>query len=162
VAGEVRSLAQRSASAAREIKELIGVSLAYVDTGTRLVGDAGGTMREIVTSVQHVSDIIGEVTAASTEQSGQIHKVNDAIAELDRATQQNAALVEQGAAAAASLKDQAERLTRLVATFDLGSGTAKVKGESSLPVQSLTELIEQGTVRSSSSKTELDEGTVEA
>lgn len=123
VAGEVRVLAQRSASAAREIKELIGVSMAHVDAGTRLVGGAGGTMAEIVSSVQHVSDTIGGVTAASTEQSDQIHRVNRAIVELDQTTQQNAALVEQGAAAAQSLEDQARRLTGLVAVFSLGSDT---------------------------------------
>jgi methyl-accepting chemotaxis protein len=133
VAGEVRSLAQRSASAAREIKGLIGASLSHVDAGTQLVGDAGGTMTEIVASVQRVSDIIGEVTAASHEQSGRVDEVNDAVAQLDRTTQQNAALVEQGAAAAESLKEQAERLAQLVAVFSLGEEAAAAFSEAHPP-----------------------------
>jgi len=121
VAGEVRSLAQRSAEAAREIKQLIGSSVDKVETGSRLVGDAGSTMTEIVASVQRVSDIIGEISAASREQSSGIAQVNSAVADLDRMTQQNAALVEQSAAAAHSLEDQARRLTQVVATFRLGA-----------------------------------------
>lgn len=121
VAGEVRSLAQRSASAAKEIKGLIGTSLAHVDAGSKLVGEAGGTMTEIVVSIQHVANIIGEVTVASREQSGRVDEVNGAVAQLDQTTQQNAALVEQGAAAAESLKDQAARLATLVSMFRLGS-----------------------------------------
>jgi methyl-accepting chemotaxis protein len=117
VAGEVRLLAQRSAEAAREIKSLIGTSVAKVDTGTRLVADAGQTMSEIVASVQRVADIIGEISAASGEQSAGIGQVNRAVAELDHSTQQNAALVEESAAAAGSLKEQASRLADLVATF---------------------------------------------
>ncbi len=120
VAGEVRTLAQRSAQAAKEIKALIGDSVDKVESGARLVGDAGGTMTEIVGSVQRVSDIISEVTVASHEQSGRVDEVNEAVAQLDRATQQNAALVEQGAAAAESLKEQAERLATLVSMFTLG------------------------------------------
>ncbi len=125
VAGEVRSLAQRSAEAAREIKQLIGSSVDKVETGSRLVGDAGSTMTEIVASVQRVSDIIGEISAASREQSSGIAQVNSAVADLDRMTQQNAALVEQSAAAAHSLEDQARRLTQVVATFrlDASAGT---------------------------------------
>jgi methyl-accepting chemotaxis protein len=124
VAGEVRSLAQRSAEAAREIKQLIGASVERVETGSRLVGDAGSTMNEIVASVQRVSDIIGEISAASREQSSGISQVNSAVADLDRMTQQNAALVEQSAAAAHSLEDQARRLTQVVATFRLGETAA--------------------------------------
>jgi methyl-accepting chemotaxis protein len=120
VAGEVRSLAQRSAEAAREIKALIGASVEKVDSGSRLVADAGSTMGEIVASVQRVSDIIGEVMAASGEQSQGIGQVNGAVVQLDQMTQQNAALVEQSAAAAESLKDQAARLAGLVANFNVG------------------------------------------
>jgi methyl-accepting chemotaxis protein len=119
VAGEVRSLAQRSAEAAREIKALIGASVDKVDTGSRLVADAGATMTEIVASVQRVTDIIGEITAASAEQSDGIGQVNTAVTQLDQMTQQNAALVEQSAAAAESLKDQAGRLAQLVGRFRL-------------------------------------------
>ena len=129
VAGEVRSLAQRSASAAKEIKGLIGASLAHVDAGSKLVGEAGGTMTEIVVSIQHVADIIGEVTVASREQSGRVDEVNGAVTQLDQTTQQNAALVEQGAAAAESLKDQAARLATLVSMFRLGSDRVEFAGQ---------------------------------
>jgi methyl-accepting chemotaxis protein len=117
VAGEVRSLAQRSATAAREIKQLILASGEKVESGTRLVHDAGAAMNEIQSSVQRVSDIIGEITTASSEQSSGISQVNQAVTNLDQMTQQNAALVEQSAAAAASLKDQAQRLTQAMAVF---------------------------------------------
>ncbi|MGQ0596582.1 methyl-accepting chemotaxis protein [Aquabacterium sp.] len=117
VAGEVRSLAQRSATAAKEIKQLILASGAKVESGTRLVHDAGAAMEEIISSVQRVSDIIGEITSASTEQSTGIAQVNQSVADLDQMTQQNAALVEQSAAAAASLKDQAMKLTQSMAIF---------------------------------------------
>ncbi len=117
VAGEVRSLAQRSAEAAREIKTLIGASVERVETGARLVGEAGSTMSEIVGSVQRVTDIIGEISAAAQEQSGGIGSVSAAVVQLDQATQQNAALVEESAAAAASLREQARQLAGLVAGF---------------------------------------------
>ncbi|MFM2068285.1 MAG: hypothetical protein RLZZ584_3194 [Pseudomonadota bacterium] len=117
VAGEVRNLAQRSANAAREIKSLIGASVDKVESGSRLVQDAGATMSEIVTSVQRVSDIIGEITAAATEQSSELGQVNTAVTQLDQMTQQNAALVEESAAAAESLREQAARLAELVAAF---------------------------------------------
>jgi methyl-accepting chemotaxis protein len=117
VAGEVRSLAQRSATAAREIKQLILTSGQKVESGTRLVHDAGQAMGEIIASVQRVSDIISEITAASGEQSAGIGQVNLAVSNLDQMTQQNAALVEQSAAAAASLKAQAEKLTQSMAVF---------------------------------------------
>ena len=120
VASEVRSLAQRSAEAAREIKGLIGSSVEKVETGARLVQDAGSTMGEIVASVQRVTDIIGEITAAAAEQSSGIGTVNGAVNQLDQMTQQNAALVEQSAAAAESLKDQAQRLAEVVGRFQLG------------------------------------------
>ena len=119
VASEVRSLAQRSAGAAKEIKGLIGSSVDRVDEGSRLVGNAGSTMREIVASVQRVSDIINEITAASAEQSDGIVQINKAVAQLDQMTQQNAALVEESAAAAESLKDQAASLSHAVSTFKM-------------------------------------------
>ncbi|MDP1655281.1 MAG: methyl-accepting chemotaxis protein [Hylemonella sp.] len=117
VASEVRSLAGRSAEAAKEIKGLISASVEKVASGSRLVQDAGSTMNEIVGSVRRVSDIIGEITAASSEQSSGIGEVNSAINVLDQMTQQNAALVEQSAAAAESLKDQAQRLVGAVEVF---------------------------------------------
>src|SRR5437868_860699 len=121
VAGEVRNLAQRSAEAAKEIKALIGASVEKVESGARLVADAGKTMQEIVGSVQRVTDIIGEITAASTEQSDGIGQVNTAVVQLDQMTQQNAALVEESAAAAESLKQQANSLAQVVSVFRLGS-----------------------------------------
>jgi methyl-accepting chemotaxis protein len=120
VAGEVRSLAQRSAEAAREIKTLIGASVDRVEAGSRLVTDAGTTMNEIVSSVQRVTDIIGEISSAAKEQSQGIGQVNVAVADLDRMTQQNAALVEESTAAAESLRDQANRLSDVVGAFRLG------------------------------------------
>ena len=119
VAGEVRSLAQRSANAAKEIKALIGASVDKVETGARLVKDAGASMSDIVTSVQQVNDIIGEITAATSEQSEGIGQINAAVTQLDQMTQQNAALVEQSAAAAESMRDQAQRLADKVAAFKL-------------------------------------------
>ena len=119
VASEVRSLAGRSAEAAKEIKDLIGASVEKVQDGSKLVADAGKTMTEIVSSVQRVSDIIGEITAAATEQSDGIGQVNGSVAQLDQMTQQNAALVEQSAAAAESLKEQAAQLASVVGTFRL-------------------------------------------
>jgi methyl-accepting chemotaxis protein len=122
VASEVRNLAQRSAEAAREIKSLIGASVESVEAGTRLVADAGTTMDEIVSSVQRVTDIIGEISAAAGEQSSGIGSVNDSVVQLDQATQQNAALVEESAAAAQSLREQAQKLAEVVATFRLPGG----------------------------------------
>jgi len=122
VAGEVRSLAQRSAEAAKEIKSLIGTSVDKVETGSKLVQDAGSTMDEIVASVQRVTDIIGEISAAALEQSQGIGQVNEAVTRLDQMTQQNAALVEESAAAAESLKDQAHRMTTVVAGYRVDGG----------------------------------------
>jgi methyl-accepting chemotaxis protein len=119
VASEVRSLAQRSAEAAKEIKSLIGASVDRVEAGARLVSAAGTTMSEIVGSVQRVSDIVGEITAGATEQSDGIAQVNVAVGQLDQMTQQNAALVEQSAAAAQSLREQAARLSEVVGSFRL-------------------------------------------
>jgi methyl-accepting chemotaxis protein len=119
VATEVRNLAQRSASAAKEIKTLIGDSVDKVDAGSRLVDDAGSTMNEIVTSVKQVADIMSEITAASQEQRNGIEQVNEAVGQMDEMTQQNAALVEQAAAAAQSMQDQAAALSRAVSVFKL-------------------------------------------
>ncbi|CAB5722774.1 Ribose and galactose chemoreceptor protein [Delftia tsuruhatensis] len=127
VAAEVRSLAQRSAQAASEIKALIQTSVQAVDVGVRQVEDAGKTMKEIVDSVQRVGDIIGEITAASSEQSGGIGQVNQAVGDIDRMTQQNAALVEESAAAAESLREQAARLAQVVGQFRVaGSAVASM------------------------------------
>ena len=126
VASEVRNLAGRSAEAAREIKGLIGASVEKVESGSRLVANAGNTMAEIVSSVQRVSDIIGEITAASAEQSDGIGQVNSSVVQLDQMTQQNAALVEQSAAAAESLKDQASRLSEVMSIFRLDSAGASM------------------------------------
>jgi methyl-accepting chemotaxis protein-1 (serine sensor receptor) len=120
VATEVRSLAQRSAAAAKEIKALIGDSVDKVNVGSKLVGEAGATMDEVVASVKRVTDIMGEITAASQEQSAGIEQVNQAIAQMDQVTQQNAALVEEAAAAAESLQDQASALANVVSVFKLG------------------------------------------
>ena len=119
VASEVRTLAQRSAAAAKEIKALIGDSVEKVNQGSRLVDQAGSTMGEIVDSVRHVTDIISEITAASTEQTSGIDQINVAITEMDQVTQQNAALVEEAAAAAEAMQDQAARLAQLVSVFQL-------------------------------------------
>jgi methyl-accepting chemotaxis protein len=119
VASEVRSLAGRSADAAKEIKALINTSVEKVADGSSLVAQAGETMNEIVGSVQRVTDIMGEITAAASEQADGIAQVNAAVAQLDQMTQQNAALVEQSAAAASSMKDQAHRLAEVVSAFKL-------------------------------------------
>ena len=120
VAGEVRSLAQRSAEAAKEIKSLISASVERVDGGSRLVGDTGTTMREIVDSVERVTRIIGEISASSAAQSLTLGEIGQAVRQLDQMTQQNAALVEESAAAAESLKDQSAQLVDAVSSFKLG------------------------------------------
>src|SRR5206468_884563 len=121
VASEVRSLAQRSASAAKEIKQLIGDSVEKVEAGAKLADDAGQAMGEIVSQVRRVTDLINEISASTLEQSGGIGQVNTAVSQLDQMTQQNAALVEQSAAAAENLKEQAHRLAGVVSTFRLHS-----------------------------------------
>jgi methyl-accepting chemotaxis protein len=136
VASEVRSLAGRSAEAAKEIKSLINASVERVETGSRLVTDAGQTMAEIVSSVQRVSDIIGEVTSAAAEQSDGIGQVNTSVVQLDQMTQQNAALVEQSAAAAESLREQAQRLAQVVGTFKLSNERAIASARHDEPVPS--------------------------
>ena len=120
VASEVRSLAQRSAEAAKEIKALIGASVEKVENGTQLVSNAGQSMEDIVAQVQRVSDLIGEISSATGEQTIGISQVGEAVMQLDQVTQQNAALVEQSAAAADSLKHQAARLSEIVSVFRLG------------------------------------------
>jgi len=130
VAGEVRSLAQRSAEAAKEIKGLIGSSVDKVEMGARLVQDAGSTMDEIVASVGKVTDIIGEIRASTVEQSEGIGSVNGAVGQLDQMTQQNAALVEESAAAAESLREQASKLAGLVSGFKLQAGGGSAHGAS--------------------------------
>jgi methyl-accepting chemotaxis protein-1 (serine sensor receptor) len=122
VAGEVRSLAQRSAQAAKEIKGLIEDSVTKVGAGSQQVERAGATMQEIVASVKRVTDIMGEISAASEEQSSGIDQVNRAVSQMDEVTQQNAALVEEAAAAAGSLQEQAQRLAEAVAVFKVNAG----------------------------------------
>ncbi|MBN4664829.1 Tar ligand binding domain-containing protein [Pandoraea nosoerga] len=124
VAGEVRTLAQRSAAAAKEIKELIEDSAHKVQDGSALVEQAGQTMDEIVQAVKRVTDIMGEISAASAEQSGGIEQVNRAVTQMDEVTQQNAALVEEAAAAAGSLEEQANRLKSVVSVFRLDASQA--------------------------------------
>jgi methyl-accepting chemotaxis protein len=119
VASEVRSLAHRSAAAAKEVKDLITDSVAKVDSGARLVGEAGATMDEIVGSVQRVTDIIGDITAATEEQRAGIGQINEAVSQMDQVTQQNAALVEEAAAASAAMQDQAQQLAQVVSVFKL-------------------------------------------
>ncbi|MFZ4289680.1 methyl-accepting chemotaxis protein [Variovorax sp. HJSM1_2] len=157
VASEVRSLAQRSAQAAKEIKTLISASVERVGQGSTLVDQAGTTMQEIVASVKRVSDIMGEISAASSEQSTGVSQVGDAVNQMDQATQQNAALVEESAAAASHLRSQAVELVNAVAVFHLGHdahevsahgvrapGLAKAGPLSPLPVKSLKRLTSSG------------------
>jgi methyl-accepting chemotaxis protein len=124
VAGEVRTLAQRSAEAAKEIKSLIGASVERVEQGTALVDQAGQTMDEVVTSIRRVSDIVGEISSASVEQSTGVGQVCEAVGQMDHVTQQNAALVEESAAAADSLKTQAGALVQAVSVLKLAHGRA--------------------------------------
>jgi methyl-accepting chemotaxis protein len=141
VASEVRSLAQRSAAAAKEIKELITASTADVNAGTKLVDQAGSTMVQVVDSIRRVTDIMAEITSATQEQTSGIEQVNGAIAQMDQVTQQNAALVEEAAAAAASMQDQAATLAEVVSVFkldrahDLAPPAALVKPAVSAPVR---------------------------
>jgi methyl-accepting chemotaxis protein len=120
VASEVRNLAQRSAAAAKEIKQLIGDSVSKVEAGSKLVNEAGGTMGEVVTSIQRVADIMGEIASASHEQTAGIEQINQAIVQMDTVTQQNAGMVEEAAAAAEALQAQAAKLADLVSVFKVG------------------------------------------
>jgi methyl-accepting chemotaxis protein len=124
VASEVRSLAGRSAEAAKEIKNLINASVERVEHGTALVDRAGSTMTEVVTSIKRVTDIVGEISSASNEQAAGVSQVGEAIGHIDQATQQNAALVEEMAAAASSLKSQADELVQSVSVFKLSASDA--------------------------------------
>jgi methyl-accepting chemotaxis protein len=121
VASEVRSLAGRSANAAKEIKALIIASVERVEEGTALVDQAGTTMSEVVTSIKRVTDIMGEISAASSEQSAGVAQVGEAVSQMDQTTQQNAALVEESAAAAESLRNQAQELVQAVSIFKLSN-----------------------------------------
>jgi methyl-accepting chemotaxis protein len=134
VAGEVRSLAGRSAEAAKEIKALINTSVNNVDLGTEQVAQAGESMQEIVASVRRVTDLIGEISASANEQSDGIAQVNQAISNLDQMTQQNAALVEESSAAATSMNDQAQRLAEVVAVFNVGQQSAALTSSLRRPV----------------------------
>jgi methyl-accepting chemotaxis protein len=124
VASEVRTLAQRSAGAAKEIKQLIGASVSQVEDGSRLVAEAGRTMDQVVKSVERVTGIVAEISAATSEQNGGIEQINSAIMQMDNVTQQNAALVEEAAAAAESMRDQTQKLTEAVAVFKLAGPEA--------------------------------------
>jgi methyl-accepting chemotaxis protein len=138
VASEVRTLAQRSAAAAKEIKQLIGDSVSKVDAGAKLVDHAGATMTEIVASVRRVTDIMGEITSASQEQTAGIEQINVAINQMDQVTQQNASLVEEAAAAAESMQEQAARLAEVVAVFKLdaaAAGAVSQRTPASVPAQ---------------------------
>jgi uncharacterized phage infection (PIP) family protein YhgE len=133
VASEVRSLAGRSAEAAKEIKTLISASVERVEHGTHLVDRAGVTMTEVVSSIRRVTDIMGEISAASNEQALGVSQVGEAVTQMDQATQQNAALVEQMAAAASSLKSQAQELVQTVSIFKTGGLQVVQRAPSSPP-----------------------------
>ncbi|HVK96140.1 MAG TPA: methyl-accepting chemotaxis protein [Noviherbaspirillum sp.] len=148
VASEVRNLAQRSASAAKEIKALIGDSVEKVDAGTKLVDQAGVTMAEVVASVQRVSDIISEITAASHEQRSGIEQINQAINQMDQVTQQNASLVEEAAAAAESMHEQSSKLANVVSVFKLnGMPAAPVAAPASPPRKATVKPLPRKTVQ---------------
>ncbi len=136
VASEVRSLAGRSAEAAKEIKALIGTSVSSVESGSQQVAQAGQSMAEIVTSVQRVSDLIAEITASSSEQRDGISQVNMAVTNLDQMTQQNAALVEQSSAAATAMHDQAQHLAKVVSMFNVGAGMATKQANAAISPRS--------------------------
>ncbi|WEF33778.1 methyl-accepting chemotaxis protein [Pseudoduganella chitinolytica] len=147
VASEVRNLAQRSASAAKEIKALIGDSVSKVDAGGKLVDEAGQTMGLIVTSIKQVADIMGEITAATQEQSTGIEEINQAVTTMDEMTQRNAALVEEAAAAAESMQEQAQRLAEAVSIFKLGTETAPVEHTAAAPRAQLARPVAKSAAR---------------
>jgi methyl-accepting chemotaxis protein len=140
VASEVRNLAQRSASAAKEIKVLINDSVQTVDAGTRLVGEAGTTMQDVVDSVRRVTDIMAEIAAASQEQTAGIEQINRAVIQMEQVTQQNAALVEEAAAASESMREQAGELEQAVGVFKLGAAQA-VAGKPAAPARSAAQAV---------------------
>ena len=139
VASEVRSLAQRSAAAAKEVKSLISVSVERVEHGSALVNKAGTTMTEVVSSIKRVTDIMGEISAASAEQSTGVAQVGEAVSQMDRATQQNSALVEESAAAAEGLNGQAHQLVEAVAVFKLAQGEVHAPAQMSVPASGSAE-----------------------
>jgi methyl-accepting chemotaxis protein len=147
VAGEVRNLAQRSATAAKEIKALIGDSVEKVDSGSKLVGQAGQTMDEIVTSIKRVTDLMAEISAASSEQSTGIEQVNQAITQMDQVTQQNAALVEEASAASESLVDQASGLARSVAVFKLSPEAAASLAHAAKPAAKQQAVVQRASAK---------------
>jgi methyl-accepting chemotaxis protein len=144
VASEVRNLAQRSASAAKEIKTLISDSVNQVEGGAKLVAEAGSTMTEIENSIQRVTDIMSEISAASAEQSAGIAQVNQAIMQMDEVTQQNAALVEQASAAAESLEEQAQSLAESVSIFKLNH-SSRISIVKAPPIQHISKAINKST-----------------
>ncbi len=152
VATEVRTLAQRSAAAAKEIKELINDSVVKVDEGTKLVDEAGTTMDEIVVAVQRVTDIMSEISAASQEQSSGIEQINQAVSQMDEATQQNAALVEEASAAAESMKEQSQVLTQAVSVFKFEQHGAVAAAKASRPQKQPAALIKLTDRRPASKK----------
>ena len=157
VASEVRNLAQRSASAAKEIKVLIDDSVSKVDNGTQLVAKAGATMAEVVSSVKNVTDIVGEISIASHEQSTGIEEINKAITQMDEVTQQNAALVQEASSAAYSLNEQAERLAESISIFKVSTAAVNTALRQSSPLKRPALL--SGRARSPADKT--DEGSWE-
>ncbi|HCY17186.1 MAG TPA: methyl-accepting chemotaxis protein, partial [Curvibacter sp.] len=161
VAAEVRSLAGRSAEAAKEIKTLITDSVQRVEQGTALVDQAGSTMNEVVTSIRRVTDIMGEISAASSEQSQGVAQVGEAVTQMDQATQQNAALVEEMAAAASSLRAQAQDLVQTVAVFKLNEQNGQSVVEPQISMAPAQRILNQAPARAAerrasvSSKTEV-------
>jgi methyl-accepting chemotaxis protein len=147
VASEVRNLAQRSAQAAKEIKALIGDSVDRVQAGSTLVAQAGETMQEVVTSIRRVTDLMGEISSASVEQSASVQQVVDAVTQMDQVTQQNAALVEESAAAAASMKEQAGQLVQTVAVFKLSGGGGASVAERHAPAPAAVTVERRGPQR---------------
>jgi methyl-accepting chemotaxis protein len=146
VASEVRNLAQRSAAAAKEIKTLIGDSVEKIGRGSKLVGQAGETMDEVVASVKRVTDIMSDIASASAEQSAGIEQVNLSIIEMDGMTQQNAALVEEAAAAFQSLQDQAAELQRVVSIFKLAEGEEAAAFDAAAPVSASPAVVTRAVV----------------
>jgi methyl-accepting chemotaxis protein len=140
VASEVRNLAQRSAAAAKEIKGLINDSSEKVESGGKLVAEAGATMQEIVDAVRRVTDIMGEISSASQEQTAGIEQINQAVVEMDHVTQQNAALVEEAAAAAEAMKDQAAALNAAMAAFRIGAADEAAPQQARAPQRALKAL----------------------
>ncbi|NHZ82384.1 HAMP domain-containing protein [Massilia sp. CCM 8695] len=147
VASEVRNLAQRSAQAAKEIKGLIGSSVEQVEAGSKLVNDAGSTMDDIVQSIRRVTDIMGDIAAASQEQTLGIEQINQALTQMDQVTQQNAALVEEAAAASEAMQDQARQLAAVVSVFKLNAGTAVASAPRQMAARSASKPVGRAPVK---------------